>query len=106
MPRDAAPVRYGMTDDSPTDGYWSDAERDIQFPDAPETREGALFDGDEEDTLFDAYQMLRYAGVPKEKLWPMVMVVETMTIYDRNSLEHYYQEVLGAPTIRERAGSE
>lgn len=81
--------------------YWADAPIDIQFPDAPTEREGCLFDSKEEDTLFDAYQMLRYAGVPKEKLWPMVMTIELTTIYDRNSLEHYYQEIMEGATAFE-----
>lgn len=80
--------------------YWDDVPVDIQFPDAPTERNHPLciFDSEEEDVLFDAYQMLRWAGVPKKKLWPMVMTVELHTIYDRNSLEGYYQEVLEAET--------
>lgn len=81
--------------------YYDDAPIDIQFPDAPEKREECLFDAEEEDTLFDAYQMLRYAGVPMEKLWPMVMTVELTTIYDRNDLERYYQEQLDGRTAVE-----
>lgn len=80
-----------MTDED----YWADTPIDIRFPNAPTERDECLFDSDEEDTLFDAYQMLRWAGVPKEKLWPMVMVIELTTVYDRNGLEHYYQEVIG-----------
>lgn len=81
--------------------YWADMPIDIQFEDSPTTRDECLFSSEEEDVLFDAYQMLRWAGVPKEKLWPMVMTIELFTIYDRNSLEGYYQEILEGATAFE-----
>lgn len=67
---------------------------DITFENSPETREEAIFGSDEEDTLFDAYQMLRWAGVPKEKLEPVAITIELTTIYDRDGLEHYFEEVV------------
>lgn len=67
---------------------------DIEFVNVPETREEAVFDADEEDTLFDAYQMLRWVGVPREKLAPIAVTIELTTIYDRVSLEYYYRVVI------------
>lgn len=71
---------------------------ELTFENTPETRDEAVFDTDEEDVLFDAYQMLRHAGVPKHKLAPVAITIELTTIYDRDDLEHYYEGIVQGET--------
>jgi hypothetical protein len=80
---------------------------DLEFKNTPTTREEAVFGPDEEDTLFDAYQMLRWVGVPKRKLGAMAVTIELMTIYDRDDLEQYFERVATAsPTFEDRLEDE
>lgn len=55
------------------------------------TREDCYWDGDEENTLYDGYVMLRDAGYSKEELKPLGELIERTTIYEVENMEAIFE---------------
>lgn len=64
------------------------SENDTEY--STENNMEYLFDRDEEDTLFDAWMMLRHAGLSETTLAPMTEVIEQETRYEKETLTRYY----------------
>lgn len=63
-------------------------------PEEPVTREDCYFDCEEEDVLYDAWQMLRYCGLSKDELKPLTLAIEADTIYEERSLDWYFENIV------------
>ncbi len=63
-------------------------------PDCDVKREDCWWGMNEEDTLYDAYLILRDAGYTEKELEPLGMLVERTTIYKIENMEWFFEEIV------------
>lgn len=79
-----APVRFDMTENPYVERAGQNSEN----------IDDAYFDDGGDDALFDAYMMLRDAGHSRDDLEPLALLIERLTVYDREDLDRYYQDIV------------